>query len=634
MAAMAAADPAGSPAAADLVVDPAEAEARERLTVDLNRMVNGMAGRDDLLLVCVWNTDRGGGQRDAPAWYTPAELLVTINAAVGLQGTSPSAVNPLTFDGRRRCPVLIGLLSHESGHAHSTVWPEGLAATVTPPVAQALALLEEPRIEYRQVGRRPQDRPFLRAGASALNLDHFATGRSPVADRWAAATAAVLILGRVDAGVLDPDDARPVTPALRELLGDDDLRALAEVWCAALEVPDGDVDTMLDLAMRWVAIVGEPTAAEMPPVGCHSAAASDDAASDTGPARSSADTGPEDGPLRGALVAALDAAVSSARAGAQDELDTEITTGPDPAALAARMQSEDDAAAQRASRATATAVFESARAGSGVTLGSPRPPTEDERALARAMGEALRRARFRDRTITTRMSATPPGRLNGRDAMLGAAQHSRGAAVTARPFKSVVRRRVPEPPVTLGIAVDVSGSMWWAEEIMATVAWAAAHAVTSVHGRSASVSFGTGIAPLAHPGHPPAQVTPFSADASWENFSGAFAALDGALNLTRGDGVRVLVVVSDGEVIGDGQPEAAQDAADRMRRGGGHVLWIPRAAVIPAGATPVDVDLSPRPAPPGLTGGEIDAFERQDAARRMARIPEAITAALTATLRA
>jgi hypothetical protein len=321
--------------------------------------------------------------------------------------------------------------------------------------------------------------------------------------------------------------------------------------------------------------------------------------------------------------------------GAQEEVDAEIGAGPNAAAAAARAQADDDDDAQRADQDIATIVFGSSAsaARSAESLGTPRAPTEDERALARAMGEALRRARFRDRSLTTRMSATPPGRLSGRDAMLGAAQRSRGAVVTARPFRSTVRRRVPEPPVTLGIAVDVSGSMWWAEDIMATVAWAGAHAVRSVHGRSASVLFGTGVTPLAYPGCPPAQVTPFSADASWENFSGAFAALDGALNLTRGAGVRLLVVVSDGEFVGDGQPEAAADAVARVRRGGGHVLWIPSDVIVPDGATAVDVNLSPAPVPPGLTGAEIDAFERRDAARRMARIPDAITAALTAALR-
>src|SRR5689334_17010897 len=148
------------------------------------------------------------------------------------------------------------------------------------------------------------------------------------------------------------------------------------------------------------------------------------------------------------------------------------------------------------------------------------------------MGAALRRARFRERAVTTRMAAVR--RAGSTAARPCWALRKAHAAVTARPFRSTVRRRVPEPPVTLGIAIDVSGSMQWAERIMATVAWASAHAVTAVHGRSASVVFGDTVAALAHPGLPPAMVTPFRADAASENLSAAFAALDGALDLTRG----------------------------------------------------------------------------------------------------
>jgi hypothetical protein len=654
---MAAADPAADPATAvraasegePATVSPATVAARDLLVAALNRMVNAMAGRDDLLLECVWNAHPIAGQPDAPAWFVPADLTVTLNAHIGLQGADPAAVDPLTAAGRRGNPVLVGLLAHESGHAHSTRWPDDVGAGLPAAVTRAVSLLEEPRIEYRQVTRRPQDRPFLRACASTLlDLDAFATGGSRVADRWAAATAAALVLGRVDAGVLDPDDVDAVVPVLRHLLGEDDLRALTGLWRAALDLPDGDVEGLIDLATRWVAVVGEPPSeAEMPRLGCHlpagpgpageDAAAPDPADADPAGADPAADPAAAGGASSGRdpLVAALDAALSAAHDGAREELEAELSSGPDPAAEAARAQADEDDEAQRRARDTARAVFGDvvSRGAAAVTLGAPRPPTEDERVLARAMGEALRRARFRDRSIVTRTSAAPPGRLNGREAMLGMAQRSRGALVTARPFRSTVRRRVPEPPVTLGIAIDVSGSMRWAEDIMATVAWAGAHAVTSVHGRSASVVFGSGVAPLAHPGCPPTRVTPFCADASWENFSGAFDALDGALNLTRGVGVRLLVVVSDGHFVAAGQPQAAQDAVTRMRRGGGHVLWIPGDAVVPDGATAVEIDLVPAPVPGELTRpAEVEAFHRRDAARRMARIPEAITTALTAAL--
>ena len=54
-------------------------------------------------------------------------------------------------------------------------------------------------------------------------------------------------------------------------------------------------------------------------------------------------------------------------------------------------------------------------------------------------------------------SATPPGRLRMRQAVAADAQRAAGAMPTARPFTRVERRRVPAPPLAVGVACDVSG---------------------------------------------------------------------------------------------------------------------------------------------------------------------------------
>lgn len=134
-----------------------------------------------------------------------------------------------------------------------------------------------------------------------------------------------------------------------------------------------------------------------------------------------------------------------------------------------------------------------------------------------------------------------------------------GLLVTAAPFRQRVHRHVEQPPLTAGIAVDVSGSMGWAADTLSSVAWVIAQAAHRVGGRSATVAFGAAVTPIIAPGRPPSRVTGLAAHDGWEAFVEATRALDGALALATDVGARVLVVVTDGHLVGPGQlPEGAR----------------------------------------------------------------------------
>lgn len=55
--------------------------------------------------------------------------------------------------------------------------------------------------------------------------------------------------------------------------------------------------------------------------------------------------------------------------------------------------------------------------------------------------------------------------------------------------------------------------------------------------------FGSKVHALVHPDRVPEKVRTFNAPDGFVDFIGAFAALGGALNLVRGDGVRLLTVI-------------------------------------------------------------------------------------------
>ena len=146
-----------------------------------------------------------------------------------------------------------------------------------------------------------------------------------------------------------------------------------------------------------------------------------------------------------------------------------------------------------------------------------------------------------------------------RGALAADAQRAAGAMPTAEPFTRTTRRPVPAPPLRLGIACDVSGSMHAFAGPVASAAWILAHAAahTRVPATTAAVIFGA-LRPRHHPPRAttPAEVTEFLATDNYEHADKAIDALDGALGLARPGAARLLVIVSDGQFRPDPRREA------------------------------------------------------------------------------
>lgn len=543
--------------------------ARYRLRTALNILFPEQAGRRDVQVETAY-----GLPRDAPpAWFDPATLLATINMDVALAGEHPDRVDPLTPLGRLHHPVLIGLGSHEGAHARGTRWRAAAAADTPRRVLAAAALLEEPRIEAWQLRRRPGDLLFLRAASRHLHLAPRAgCADRAAADTWRAAAAALLVLGRVDGGVLAEHDAAPLMPLLEDTLGPRLLGQLRALWRRAIRLRDGDGEGLLALAERWADLL--PDGAE------GSGGDGDRAAPACGTAQRDGDSAPPpdaegdqpdtNGDAIGAAVAAVLEAVSD-------------QAGREADAAARGLAGERTAAEAK--------IFGYGSTGHvGSVLAAPRSPVASEIAAANRLAARLRAAQFRERATTLESSITPPGRLNGRDALAYAAQRSLGLPPTAAPFRRTVHRHSEQPPLRVGIGVDVSGSMTWATGPMASAAWIIAQAVSRVDGRSATLAFGARLTPIVRPGERPAHVTQFRAADGTEEFTAALLALDGALTLTHGCGARLLVLVSDGHYRED-QLRTGHAALGRIIDAGVGVLWLDLKgdAQTPHGITAVPV---------------------------------------------
>ncbi|GAA3877993.1 vWA domain-containing protein [Streptomyces sedi] len=541
-----------------------------RISAALTSRLAELAGRDDILVTC-----RHGTRSGAPAAFFPQLAELEIDAQLFDHHLPAATIDPSRVGDEERYPVAWGVFTHEAAHAAHSRWetPPWLRGTA---MHQAAELLEESRVEGAQIARRPQDRRWLRESARQLI---FAEALVAVPETtWEAASTAGLLLGRRDAGVLDPDETALLATALAHTLGDDVLERLKAIWRIALTVADDDPESMLEAGRAWCEALGrEPAAA---------------------PGSDAVRLSPAQ---RGEVAASVSELASRVRE--NDDAEAGEEERAETARSEARRTKRAEASGRARSQELARAVF--APGAGRLTVAadgehdvrdtaspviSRRPPTQKEKAAAAQLARSLRTAAWRERTETTVDSAVPPGRLNMRQALLADAQLAAGVTPTATPWKRVTRRAAEQPPLRVGIGVDVSSSMYRATGPMASAAWIIHQATrwTDPRSRTATIAFDEGITAITRPGKAPPGVIDFEAEGMYEAAAEAIDALTAALDLDRPGAGRLLVIASDGYFTPDQAARTTQRIA-ALRRSGCSVLWLgfDRHTVALPGSTPV-----------------------------------------------
>ncbi|MGI5353006.1 VWA domain-containing protein [Streptomyces sp. CA-250714] len=600
---------------APLPVPSLSAAAREaewlRVGAELTARIPELAARKDVVVTCLPRTRAG-----AQALFLPDMAAMEVATSV-FAPLRPAEISPARSGDEEKYPAAWGAVVHESAHAAHSRWssPAWLRGTA---VDAAGDLLEESRAEAAHLARRPHDRRWLRACVARLVMPDFPTYTPPT--RWAAAYASGLILARRDAGILDDDETRALNAAVSNILGSDLLATLAGIWQAAHRTADTDGDTMLDHARAWCTALGQGPNQPAPNLGKDQEAGRDNESGGSGPAGGEGLEKVVARVVQG--VAASEAAIAAATVAAE-------------AAQQARAATKKAQAAHKRQAATmAKQVFAPGQktphvpdgdleglAALGYTPPSPlsgtRSPLAAEKSAAGQLARALRNAAHRERVSTQTSSAAPPGRLNMRGALARDAQAAAGATPTARPWRRTHHRTVPSPPLRVGIAVDVSGSMRAAEGPIASAAWilARATALTDPDSRVAAVAFDLGITAINAPGRASGQVTKFQATGIGHSLAEALDILDAGVDLSRPGAARLAVIASDGD-YGTRIRQRAAERIAALRKSGCAVLWLTFA--------PRDPDRLEGP----LSGATH--VELTDPADAVAAISKAATAALTA----
>lgn len=542
----------------------------------LGQLVNEWSGRNDLAVLIAHEIAHPN-----PALYNPtsSEIEVSIPMAFGI-GTTPANLGDLSDKAiQYENAKAIGVIYHESCHARFSRYSlEDASKVLNENEFGALHLLEESRIESWGIRVIPTHREFLRSSALEIVLAEIDKAVEKMSAVRAGAYLSGLTLARIDAGVLDAMDLVSVSEFLDGLLGAENVARLREVWVEFQAHADhANAEPLYALARKWESIVKELSeqAGQEPENGqdgCKFPSGEDGESGESGEKGKGRGTGRSISEMLDALTDDADNTMLSSR----ESLDKQQTAEDWDKEVKARQSSaKRNADHQR----VAKKIIENNKRGNEPSCATnskflgARKPSSPERSSAVLVAKLLEKAKYRERDVVVHNQVLPAGKLRTRTIVQAQALKAKGVHTPIEMWKNKTRKQTDEPTLSIGVMVDISGSMGSAMEPMATTAWVLSEAGRRVQARTSMVYFGSDVFTTLKAGQHLEEVLTYSANDYTEQFDKAFQATDGMLNLLNGDGARLLVVVSDGQYTNE-ETKKAKDWLAECKRSGVAVLWI------------------------------------------------------------
>lgn len=509
-----------------------------------------------------------------PGVTFPGLGITEINPAYLPDGVTPDNMSPLVRRDHARYPVIWGLLTHEGAHAHFSEWlnimddriQDGEVTDEQQHHLGAATILEESRIEKRQMGFRPQDQVWLQASGTQLALEevhkqaaatkqHMKENPDAQLDKALVARAAALVLARIDAGSVIPDDATQEIQGLVDEAFGKQAPELRKIWREVHRTADDDADKMMALGKKWYELTGDDGGR----------------GEEESCAACSGDSEGDGNSLADKLKQALGQAARNAQKEASGQTERErrqrrIAQVVDKRRLEGRKQQE----AKQQARGLL--------AGTGSNMSHPitgyRDPTPKELTLARTTRRQLEAAYLPERAVTRVTRILPPGKLSMRAAQQQDAQLHAGLIPDVEPFTHKDRTHIPTPPLKVGIVQDVSGSQGSAANAAASGAWSLAKAAQMIaDAEVAMVSFGDRVNAIIKPRERLKQVPVIQTPYGTDYFCDAVQALEGLLDLMRPGSARLVVVLTDGHF--SSRDFKNRDASlRRLTTAGVKILWM------------------------------------------------------------
>lgn len=535
---------------------------------EIGTLVNEWANRGDIVVYA--GSDAGAGHT---ACYikSVAEMEINIPVAFGSFAT-PEIVGDFTKrETHYEWASATGVIYHESLHARFSEWEQTALESMGEKVFRTFALLDESRIERYGVLNLPQNTLFLRSSALELALREVDEKINDLSSIRLSAVLCLLSLARVDAGVLRFSDVRRTYEKVMEVLGKENFDKFRAIWVEFQTLTTADVVRAGELAKAWNDLLDELDP-EPDDFGCEFPGGESGDPDDDSETK-----GKGKGKGKGSNKDLLDAmeqdADDTATSNADDLYEQQISQEQQDKLNEKQLRQSQIQKAKNQATKTFSSSTGPGVSGSSSTLKEVRTPSGNERASAVKIAQMLEKAKYRERSITDVRSVLPQGRLKTRIAIQNLALKAKGVRQEVPAWERTIRKHTDDPTLSIGIMVDVSGSMGGAMDAMATTAWVLSESGRRVQAKTAMVYFGSGVFPTLKVGQKLDKVSVYTAPDGTEKFDEGWQALDGHLGLTYSSGVRLLVIVSDGQYT-PYETTNAKKALEMCKQNGVAVLWV------------------------------------------------------------
>lgn len=496
--------------------------------------------------------------------------------------TTPLSTSSVVAD------TLIAVLLHETGHAvfsRSLVTKnESWTYSLSRYEMQVLLVLEELRCERQQITRIGAGEDLLRYAAdivvspSTITEDIEASRSSGGVSRAGFALNVSLYLGRAQYGVFRGSETDSVADFVRSFVGRERLDRMRDVWSRYSSVREEDADAMISCVSDWTDMFPEDKSASssQAPVGGEKSEKNG-----FGIKRRDDSSGSSINYSRDDLESAVDehsddstdkvdfSDLDSEFGGRMSASVVEVENNPsDSESNSARRTSSEKSYAMSFSIPEA---LESLRLSKKIKMSDPSPFDYE---LVNRLVRDFVEAKLSSRVKTRIPSQIPPGRIDMRAAVQMRADRIAGRSSNLALFSRSKKRVVESAPVSVAVLTDVSSSHQWAQDFNARMAFIVCSAVKRIHGRAAAVSFGSSVTVVLSPNEHPSQLVTIAAVDPVEEFDRACGTADHLLKLTASDGVKIVVVVTDGMMV---KPyEMAKTAAwvKAFHEAGCAVVWV------------------------------------------------------------
>lgn len=596
--------------------------------------IDKLTGRGDITVTVHPNpAPLSAGDKDAPGgWFIPSKASMNFNAKLLFDSgmTSMESVDPSSIVSQRQFPLYIATGFHESGHARHTTYD---LPALPPLVGQIVTMMEEPRCERGTLADFPQYASYLKmltveVVAKEFFADQNIVPESELSDRFRAVNLGILLIGRELNDVFTRDELIRVHEIAENIMGQKDYNKFLRLLEKGLNVADDKPEELIEVAKQIAKLIDpndemskapEQVKFSMP---CGSSIGDPDKGEGEGegegegqpsqgmpqpgsgqgmPQPGSGSGEPQDGEKgKGGEKSEGDTKGSGSDSDEDEENEKDhdgisfadiINEMQNKAAETARemaaqnrstsyhkpqkSQAEKNAEHRAENKAEERKVKFPSNRGSGwdystITVQDHEPSQKDLN-RARALALAISKAQFRDVHKTENKSMLPPGRLNIRQAMNRAGQIASRAELTATPWTQVRRREVENPPITLAVATDVSGSMDRFQREVCSFTWAFSNAVRKLKGKCGALAWNTVPWELIKPNTGYTKMPIASAGGGSTGLPATIKALDSMVDLSFGEGVRVLVIITDSELPNG---KEINDVLTKMMSYGVKVLWI------------------------------------------------------------